>query len=62
MLRAALARQTRSKLDLHQINELRRLTRALRELYFDATPINDERLQPVLAAAVRALNRIDGQS
>jgi hypothetical protein len=58
LIRSALNRQTRSRMDVHQILEIRTLTRALRDMYFNGTPANDERLQPVLDAAVRALNRL----
>jgi hypothetical protein len=62
MLRAALKHPISVKTDLHMVHELRFFIQGLRDIYHTEQPLNDERLRPVLAAAVEALNRVVGRS
>jgi hypothetical protein len=50
-----------SKTDMHHIHEIRFFIQALREIYSNGQPPNDERLRPILVAAVDALKRIAGR-
>ena len=61
LTRLAGRRAITSKTDMHNVNEIRFLIQALRDIYNDGQPSNDERLRPVLDAAVSALNRIPGR-
>jgi hypothetical protein len=61
LTRLAGSRAISSKTDMHNVNEIRFLIEALRDIYSAGQPVNDERLRPVLRAAVDALNRIAGR-
>lgn len=61
MLRAALKHRIEVKTDLHTVHEIRFFIQALRDIYHTAQPLNDERLRPVLDAAVEALKRVVGR-
>lgn len=58
VLRAALGRQTRTRHDVHVINELRAINATLREIYHGAPARRPEELRPVLEAVVRAIERV----
>jgi hypothetical protein len=49
-----------SKTDLHNVHEIRFFIQVLRDIYSTGQPLNDERLRPVLDAAVDALKRVIG--
>ena len=61
MIRAALRHPISVKTDMHNVHEVRFFIEALRDIYNDGQPVNDERLRPVLNAAVDALKRIIGR-
>ncbi len=61
MFRAALKHPISVKTDLHTVHEIRFFIQALRDIYSTAQPLNDERLRPVLDAAVDALKRVVGR-
>lgn len=50
-----------SKTDMHNVLEIRFFIEALRDIYNSGQPPNDERLRPVLDAAVDALKRVVGR-
>lgn len=56
MLKASLSKPIFSHVERHEINELRLLIMNLKEIYFAGTPAQDDRLTPLLNAAVAALN------
>lgn len=58
LVRSALGRQTRTKHDVHVINELRAINDTLREIYHGATGRKPEELRTVLESTVRAIDRI----
>lgn len=58
ILRAALGRQTRTRHDVHVINELRAVNATLREIYHAAPGRKPVELTPVLEAVVRAIDRV----
>lgn len=62
MIRAALKHPISVKTDMHNVHEIRFFIEALRDIYNDRQPPNDERLRPVLKAAAEALNRIAARS
>lgn len=55
MLKSSLSRPIRNQSDRHEVNELRLFILSLKDLYHAGMP-SDERLTPVLQAAVAALN------
>lgn len=62
MLKCAQERQTRSKFELHLINELRLIGLQLKEIYQAEKPRVASELEPVLAEVVRAIDRIGTES
>lgn len=62
MLKCAQGRQTRSKFEMHLINELMLIARQLKEIYHAEKPRVASELEPVLAAVVRAIDRIGTES
>ena len=58
LVRSALRRQTRTKHDVHVINELRAINDTLRGIYHGAVGRKPEELQRLLESVVRAINRI----
>lgn len=61
VLRAALGRQTRTRHDVHVINELRAINATLREIYGAASGRKPVELTAVLEAVVRAIDRVGTQ-
>jgi hypothetical protein len=58
VLRCALGRQTRTRMDIHTINELRILGEQQKTLYRQSGGKHAEELRIVLAAIVNAIDRI----
>lgn len=58
LVRSALSRQTRTKHDVHVINELRAINDRIRDIYHGSVDKKPDELWPVLEAAVRAIDRI----
>lgn len=58
LLRCALGRQTRTRMDTHIINELRLLGEQQKALYHLGNGRDADKLQAILNAIVRAVDRI----
>lgn len=57
LIRTALGRQTRTRCDVHVINELRAINETIREIY-SAYEHKPDELRLVLDAVVRAIDRV----
>ena len=58
LVRSALGRQTRTRHDVHVINELRAINDTLRGIYLTAGEHKPDELRPILEAVVQAIDRI----
>lgn len=58
VLRCTLGRQTRTRMDTHIINELRLLGEQQKALYHVRNGLHADKLQSILDAIVRAIDRI----
>lgn len=61
VLRCAEGRQTRSKMDLHVINELRLMAMQLKEIYHAEKPRAATELDPVMEVVIKKMCEIDIQ-
>lgn len=61
VLKVCTGRPIRSHTEQHDLNELRLFIVALKDIYHSGTPVNDDRLTPLLEAAVACLNRRVGR-